>query len=639
MKKTLTVTVGAAFGLVIFFAVNILANVSLRSVRADMTEDGLYTLAEGSRAIANNLDEELTLYYYFSKDIGRDLPQIADYAQRVRNLLKEYVRASNGKITLIEVNPEPFSVEEDRAVAEGVHGIRISDTDKLYFGLVGTNETDDREVHPFFEPSPAKERFLEYDLSRLIWTLAHPNKTKLGIVSAIELAGAPPQQANPFQQQPPSEPWQIVEELRQYYDVQVLDAATGEIPAELDLLCIVHPRGFSEDMLYAIDQWALQGKPLMVFVDPHCEVDPGEVPPGTNPQFAQFQADKSSDMKQLFEAWGVQLAHQKFVGDRKRLTRVPVGQEMTPIVYLLAMTGEDFEQEDPVMSTLKSMRFSAAGALRPTAEAKTAFQPLIQTTEDSAELDIGRIKFPNYMEMFTSFIPGHEQLTIAARVTGNIETAYPGGSPSAPEATGEDGAEDGGDSTASSGDHLTASNAPLNVIVVSDADMLADRLWISLQRIPGTGMALRQMLSENADFLVSSLENLVGGTELTSIRARGEHSRPFDKVEEIRSEAEQRYLAEEQELDRNLRDIQKRLDSLEGERGEGNGELVTAAQREEIANAREEQLDTRKKLRDVKHNLRKDVESLGTWLKWINILSMPVVLAGLGVIFTRKGKR
>ena len=637
MQRAFTTTVAGIFGLVLFLAVNVLANTTLRSVRADMTEDGLYTLAEGSRAIASNLEDDLKLYFYFSKDVGRDLPQIGEYAQRVRNLLHEFVRASDGRIELIEINPEPFSEEEDEAVAEGIAGIQVpGGTDKLYFGLVGTNEADDREVHPFFEPSPAKERFLEYDLSKLIWTLANPDKSRLGIVSALELEGGPPPQANPFQQQPPSEPWHILTELRNFYDVEVLDETAGEIPEDLDLLCVIHPRGFSQDMLYAIDQWALKGKPLMVFVDPHCEVDPGEVPPGTNPQFAQFQADKSSQMKELFEAWGVQLANEKFVGDRNRLMRQPIGQQETPIVYLMSMEPEDFEQEDPVMSTLQSMIISAAGALRPTAEATTTFQPLLQTTEDSAELDIGRIKFPNYMEMFTSFVPGHEKLTLAARVTGNVKSAYPGGAPSA--SADEEGAEDDTDTADSSG-HLTESIAPLNAILVSDADLLHERLWIRLTRIPGLNAVLQQPLSDNANFLTSSLENLIGGSELTSIRARGEHSRPFDKVEEIRRDAEQRFLAEEQELDRRLREIQRRLDQLEGERGEGNGELVTAAQRDEIAKAREEQLETRKKLRDVQHNLRKDVEALGTKLKWANILGMPVILAGLGMILTRKGKK
>ena len=637
MKKTLTTTVAAILALVIFLGVNVLANTSLRSVRADMTEDGLYTLADGSRNIAAELDEDLTLYFYFSKSVGRDLPQIAEYAQRVRNLLKEYERAAQGKITLIEINPEPFSEEEDQAVAEGIAGLRIqSGSDKLYFGLAGTNETDDREVIPFFEPSPQKERFLEYDLSKLIWTLANPNKSRLGLVSAMALDGGPPQQQNPFQQEPPSEPWYLVSELRNFFDVQVLDAAAGEIPDDLDLVCVIHPRGFSDEMMYAIDQWALQGKPLMMFVDPHCEVDPGEVPPGTNPQFAQFQAERGSDAKRLLTAWGVELANQKFVGDRNRLLHQPIEQVSTPIVYLMSMTEEDFQQEDPVMSTLKSMIFSAAGSLRPTAEATTRFQPLIQTTEDSAELDIGRIKFPNYMEMFTSFVPGYEKLTLAARVTGDIESAFPGGAPGSEPAVDEEGAE--AEDTTSAG-HLSSSAAPLNVIVVSDADLLHERLWIRLMRIPGLNQTLGQPLSNNADFLISSLENLIGGSQLSSIRARGEHSRPFDKVEEIRREAEQRYLAEEQELDRRLRDIQRRLDELEGERGEGNGELVTAAQRDEIAKAREEQLDTRKKLRDVQFNLNKDVEALGTKLKLANMFAVPVVLFGLGIVFTRRGKR
>ena len=666
-KRTVTI-VGCLLGLVLFFALNILANASLRSWRFDLTEDKLFTLSEGSKNIARETEEPIHLYFYFSKDLAREYPQIRDYAGRVEGMLEEFARASGGNIELEKINPEPFSEEEDKAVSEGVQGLTLPNGNSLYFGLVGTNATDDREViGTFFDPySPEeKERFLEYDLSKLVWTLAHPDKKKIGVLSSLPIEGGGSPQMQMMGQQPQPR-WKILDQLEDFFELEMLDAGVTEIPAELDVLMLIHPRDLAASTLYAIDQYALAGKPLLVFVDPHCEFDQSGQDP-TNPM-SRFGATRGSSLDPLFQTWGIELVKNRIAADSKKGLRFPIrgknGPIEIPIVFLLGLDKESVDAEDPVTSQIDNLTLAYPGILRKLPAGTTDFHPLLQTSEESQDLDVGEIQFmPDPEKLLAGFVPGYQRLAVAARVTGNVQTAYPDGKPPAPAgamegetlegfgdpaAPGGNGADAGQEAPApepqteaspsaatpdlaqEDGAHLAASTAPLNLIVVADADMLGDRYWISERPLMGQLM-VRQIISDNAEFAVNAIENLAGGSELASLRARGKFSRPFERVLAIKRDAEQRYLAEEQELERKLQDAETRLRELERARGEGTEELVTAEQRREREQAVAEMVETRKDLREVKHKLQKDIERLGTSLKWLNIGLMPLLVSAAAI--------
>src|SRR5262245_44347367 len=262
MKTRNLTLIGGGLALVLFFAVNLVANAGLRAVRLDLTEDKVFTLEEGSKSIAKGLDEPINLYFYFSRHVAGEYPQVADYADRILGVLREYERSSGGNIRLSVVDPEPFSEEEDQAVAQGVQGAPLPNGDVLYFGLVGTSSTDARESIPFFALDEAKQRTLEYDLSKLVWTLSHPDKKKVGILSALPLEGGG---GNPMLGQQGGERWGILDQLGDFFAVEVLPTTTEKLE-DIDVLVLVHPRDFSDNLLYLIDQWALEGKPLVVFV-------------------------------------------------------------------------------------------------------------------------------------------------------------------------------------------------------------------------------------------------------------------------------------------------------------------------------------------------------------------------------------
>ncbi|HEY2540526.1 MAG TPA: GldG family protein, partial [Stellaceae bacterium] len=156
----------------ILISVNIVIGRWLNA-RLDLTADQLYTLSPGTLHTLAKIDEPITLRFYYSNRLGNEVPAYGVYAQRVRELLDQYVAASNGKLRLETYDPQPFSGVEDRAVAFGLQAVPLdAEGDKVYFGLAATNSTDDQQTIAFF--SPERERFLEYDLTKLIHSLAVP---------------------------------------------------------------------------------------------------------------------------------------------------------------------------------------------------------------------------------------------------------------------------------------------------------------------------------------------------------------------------------------------------------------------------------------------------------------------------------
>ena len=621
-----------AVGLVLFFAVNILASTTLRSMRIDLTEEKLFTLSDGSKEIAANLDEPINLYFFFSEEVAADVPSLRDYGNRVLEMLEEYVLASDGSISLEVVDPVRFSEEEDRAVEEGLYGVQV-ESEKLYCGLLGTNSTDDKEIIAFFDPS--KERFLEYDISRLIYTLAHPKKPVVGIVTALPLEGAPP---NPMLQSPGQPAWQVVDQLRNFFDTRMLGLDFEEIDEEVDLLLLVHPKDLSESAQYAVDQFVLAGGKAVVYVDPWCESDLSTAEPG-NPI---SRGGAPSDLKRLFDAWGVEMADGKVVGDEKYgLTVVAGGQrnpEQVQYVVWLGLREEAFDSQDAVTSLLDNMTVPSVGILQKKPDATTDFQPLLQSSELAMKIETSFIEImPDPKRILQQFVPEHERLTLAARLSGPATSAFPEGPPGAREPDAEDPQGDEEGDTPDDG-HLA--DGSINVIVVADADNLADRYWIQEERLFGQISLGYRKTSDNGDFLMNALENLAGGDDLISIRARGRSQRPFDRVEEIRRDAERRFLEKEQALQGRLTQIQNRINELQREKSADTAMILSPEQADELKKARDEQLSTRKELRKVQLDLRSDVESLGTRIKWLNIGLLPALIivgaVGLGAWRTQR---
>ena len=281
----------------LFVGATVISNLVLRGARIDLTANNEYTLSDGSKEILASIDEPINLYFYFSDEASRDLAPIRTYAQRVRELLEEMASRTGGKLKLSVIDPQPFSEEEDEATAAGLQSVPVGSTgDKLFFGLAGSNSLNGKASIPFFQPD--KEVFLEYDVAKLIQGLIKPEKPVIGLISSLPIGGG----FDPTTQKM-SDPWAVMQQLDDMFEVRPLGLEVKEIDKNIKLLMVVHPKALADDTVYAIEQFVLGGGRLLLFVDPNSNVDQSGADP-QNPSAAMF-ADKSSNLEKLLTAWGV----------------------------------------------------------------------------------------------------------------------------------------------------------------------------------------------------------------------------------------------------------------------------------------------------------------------------------------------
>ncbi len=425
--------------------------------------------------------------------------------------------------------------------------------------------------------------------------------------------------------------WFMLDQIRERFEVRTIPDSIEKVEDGIDVLMVVHPQGLSPRTLYAIDQYVLAGGKAVVFVDPNCIAQEVRNDP-SNP-LAGVMADKSSDLGPLLGAWGLDFSKEDVAGDKDSGLRVrlPQGGDIVYTVWLGLSSDEDtLDKSEPITSQLKYLRLATAGILTKKADAGTTITPLIQTTKNSMKVAKSAIQFgDDPKKLYESFVSGGEKLMLAARVHGPAKSAYPEGQPKAEPAADGQPPKD-----SAPADGLKESKGPINVIVVADADMLADRWWTRTQNFFGQKIATPK--ANNNDFVLNALENLSGNDDLISLRGRGNSQRPFDKVNEIRREADKRFLAKENELEQQLKDLKTQLGALQKGGGDG-GPILTDEQRKKIEDFREQQVATSRELRQVKHERNQEIESLGTRLKLMNTFLVPllVVLAAFGVAALR----
>ncbi|MDT8311306.1 MAG: Gldg family protein [Methylophaga sp.] len=618
MNKQLLSTTGLILAIILFVSFIIVVNGNLRSARVDLTQDNLYTLSEGTLNILSELQEPLTLRLYYSEQVAQALPSLKSYAQRVQELLQEYERASGGMIKLKIIDPKPYSDHEHRAEQYGLQSIPIEgEEDPLYLGLAGTNQLDGVELIKFFQPE--KEDTLEYDLTRLVYQLSDVERKNLGVLSSLAIDG---EQYDPLKGEVQSDegnkPWPIMEQLRMMFNVATLPADIRRIPSSIDVLMVVHPKDLKPATLYAIEQYVLGGGKLINFVDPFAEVDVPEKDPD-NPM-AALTAVRSSNMPELFTAWGFERDSKDVVADRSAARKVDFGNgEPIDYVLWLGLDERALNNDQRITERLKRINMATAGHFIQLDDATTTFTPLISSSEESMLVDKRVVQFRNDpVALLTKYQAGTISYPLAVRVTGDVKSIFP------------DGAPDNNGVIQKMPDHLAASEQPIDVIAVADVDMLDDRFWVQSQDFYGEQLSFNT--SNNLDFIFNSVEELTGTEGLISVRSRSGFSRPFTLVDEIEREAERRYRAKERELERRLQETEQKIARMQVERS-GSGEVIlTAEQQKEINEARLLADRTELELREVKGNLRRDIDALETTVKFVNIGLVPILVAILAVI-------
>ena len=607
---------------VLLLAINLFSGLLVKGVRFDMTGNRLYTLSDGTRNILAGLDEPVTLRFYFSEKQFSEMPVIATYGQRVRELLDEYAAVSDGKLRLVTEAPEPFSDAEEQAARYGMQGVPVDTSGSYaYFGLVGSNAVGDIRRIPFFQPD--QEDSLEYSVSKLIYSLANPQKPVVGLMSGLPIA-ADSRADDPLRGEQQHD-WFALTRMKQSFDVRELDNDSKRIPENVDVLMVVYPRDLPERTLFAIDQYVLGGGRALVFLDGFSETD-RSMPRVTSPEQGYVEAVRSSNLKPLLGAWGLQLAPDYIAIDRRAATSVMTSRG-TPVDYVvwLTLNKTNFNSKDFVTADLQSLVMASPGYLLKQPGATTQVTPLVQTSDQAMQLEAGYVKYGTKpTELLQTYHPGGTPLVLAAHIRGEVKSAFP---------QGIDGAKNT--------DRLTRSREPANVIVVADSDMLDDRFWVDFRDFYGRRVAVPR--ADNGAFLINALENLSGSNDLISLRSRGRSARPFIKVAALKENAEKKFRTRERALQVRLSETEQKIGELQQQKDGDSKLIMSAEQREALRKFQTEQIRTRKELRNVQHDLNRDINTLGVWLKVINIGLMPLVVilvaTVLGVLRVRRMRR
>ena len=607
---------------VLFLGVVMLSNVGLRGMRLDLTQNRLYTLSSGTQQVVRDLKEPVNLYFYFSRDIAsKQSPLILPYAARVREFLEEVAARAGGKIRLHVVDPQPFSDDEDRAAEFGLQALPAGNgSDSLYFGLAGTNSTDGRSSIPSFQAD--REEFLEYDVAKLIQDLGTPKKPVIGLLSSIGLQG----QFNPQTGQM-GEPWPIYTQLQQLFNLRNLNSELDHIDKDVDVLMLVHPKQLAPKTLYAIDQFVMRGGRMLLMVDPDAGADLSGQVPG-NP-LAGAMANHSSDLQPLLAAWGVDYDATKVIGDLGRGLEVRTGPSGGPVrhIGILGLRRADMDPKDVLTASLESINLATVGSLSQRAGAKTAFEPLLMSSTSAEPLPA--VRFNGLVDPSTlrdGFKSTGTRYTIAARITGPVDSAYPNGPP-------PDLKPAAGPPTA----HLAKSTTPANIVVIADTDLLMDYLWVQQRQFLGQRIA--QAFANNGDLIANILDNLSGSSALISIRGRASFSRPFERIDALKRQADERLRAKALELQSELQQTESKLTELQSKRNDQSSIMLSPEQEAELKRFTAEKTRVRKELRETQRGLDVDINRLGSELKVINIAITPLIVAIAGVLILSMRRR
>jgi len=615
-----------------FLVLTTLSNTALKHLRLDLTENSIYTLSDNTLKIIEGIDQPINLYLFFSETVSRDYSPLRKYHTQVRELLEEYVFHSEGNIQLHLVDPEPFSEDEDRATGFGLQKVPVQNSgDSLYFGLAGTNAVGNIEAIPFLQTS--REVFLEYDIGKLLYSLLNPKKPVLGLMTDLPMY--PTGLGSPIGN--PDRAWVIIEQLEQLFTVKLVFTDSDRVDDDVDLLMVAHPQRLEEQTLYAIDQYVMGGGKAVFFVDPHAEVQEIPVPADTPLPAADI---RSSSLNRLFNAWGFGVSEGTVVADFDHaLQAAAPGHAPRRHIVLLGYRQANMNQDDAITAMLGQVNFASASNIEVTDTEKIRMTPLVQSGFNSMLMPLQRLRFvADQAALERGFVASGREYTIAAKIEGELTSAFDGPPPPPKEEEGD--GEDGENAADNEEEkpaekpqypHIAQTTGAANLLVVADVDVLSDRMWVTVREF--LGQRIQQPHANNRDFIVNAVDQYTGGSELIGIRGRARLSRPFTRVIELERKSSLEYRETEENLQRKLRETEQKLSELQSRRADVKSTILTAEQQQELAGFRAQMLQTRKELREVKHKLARDIDALGARLTAINIGAVPAAVTLLALLF------
>lgn len=634
MKKEtkLNVYANSLIGVVVIFIGIVLFNTITAQLKfkADLTEGDLFTLSEGSKKLLEDLKEEgdgskLEIRFYLTQGEKGVPVFVSEHGRRIEDLLDQYQEYAGSNIELKKINPRRDTDEEELAVNDGIQLLNNA----FYVGMA-VSFLDTTEVIPFFDP--AKSTTLEYDISRAIKNVLKlkEDRQTIGVMSSLNVWGGP-DASNPMAmmnrgaQQPP---WFFLRQLQQDFNVERLEATATEISDDIDLLLVIHPKNISDATEYAIDQFVLSGRKLIVFADPLALKDEGN---NQNPQMRIPGMGGASTLSRLFTKWGVNFENSKVVADFNfRLNqRDPLSRGRIMPAYL-ALGKKAFNQEEIVTRDLGSIRMPYAGSFDVSNLATGLTAKELISSSDQAKLVDGMSSQFNGEKIMDSFLTGSEdgkptgtkKFALAVKISGTFTTAFPDGKPGS---SGEE--EESDEEQTTNSNHLKESESENHVCLIGDTDLLSEEHFLIQQRF---------LLSQNVSFVQNIVDHF-GDDTLINIRSRNQ-DRPFTTIMDLEKEAQSKFEDKLKKLEAEQQAILQEKTKLEST-GQGQNQFTLSIDPEALKDIQKKELEKRKQIREIRKELRSEIDLIQLQIKLANIVSMPalVIIAGI-IFFVRKRK-
>ncbi|MEO0607527.1 MAG: GldG family protein [Pseudomonadota bacterium] len=610
----------------IFAAANLLAQAWVSGARADFTENRLYTLSNGTKVTLTELAEPIDLTFVYTRSVGQDFPAVRAYAVRVRELLDAYQTLGKGQIRVREIDPAPFSEAEDEALAAGLVAVDTNGGDPLYFGLIGRNAVDDERVIPFL--APEQETRLEYDITRMVARLDRPEPARIGLISTLPGMNALTDEAG----------YAIRREMGKTFIVDLIEENFVDLPPELDVLMLVHPPEFTDWQLWQIDQFILRTGRALILLDPAAKTAQGTGP------FNMTNRQIRSDLDTFAAAWGVRLAEAAVADTETALSiEADAGDGRTTILQhplFLAIPPSLMSRTNLATADItRTINLGAPGRLLLNDGAPGTREILMRTGPAPSDIPPDRaaidLSAGDAVALYQAKDTGSAPL--AVRLTGPLVSAFSDGAPRPDLPEDPIYAELARAAAAEAPPHMSTSAVDADIVILADADMLDDGLYLNLQ----TGVPF----ADNAAFILNVLDSMSGSSELMSLRARAPGRRPMETVDRMREAAQSQFFNEQARLESRLANSQERLEELQTVGATGgffDGDVsaeLSEAERAELARLREEIVSTRSRLRQIERDFRRDIDQLELRLRLFTILGGPALIGLLGLLLFFRSRR
>lgn len=639
MNRTTRTIIAVIFILIITFcAISICQNIG-KSWKVDVTQQKLYTLSNGTKAVLAKLNKPIKVKLFYAKTAALKGPDqikyFNNYYEFVKSLLEEYAEAANGMIDLQVIDPRPFSEEESQAMRYGLKRFPISEEENFFFGLVVQTSFGVEKSIPFFKPD--RQKFVEYDISYLIETAITRQKNRIGVLSSLPVMGDNVSgymaQMMRMQGKQPRQAWTFIEQLKQQYEVKKIETDANEI-SDIDILLVIHPKKLKEQTIFAIDQFILKGGRAVICVDPYCFADQ---PDRQKMMQMRQMPSQSSELNRLFKSWNLEMPADTFAGDRSLAISTSLQPNSRPekIIGFLGLNRKCFNPDSVITSSLNQVTFLFAGVLKDiTADSNEDNQikktPIVMTTNRGNTFSVSNpyeLMRLDPQQLMKNFSDGTKPVVMGYFITGRFRSSFPDGINVKVTAKAGD-ANEPPKTTTKHITGLTEATSDCAVAVFTDVDFISDMLAYQSFFFGKTPKG------DNAALMTNVIDDLGGSKELISIRSRGNFKRPFAKVDEIEAKAEAETAQEEAKVNAEIQGFQNELQTILSSAKQGQEEVIGSSilKKKKVLELKIHQ--ARKQLNDIKLNRRQKTEALGNMLRNINMLTAPIIILLVAIILS-----